>query len=734
MKSYLKTLTVLLLLVSLLCSLCACGAGESTAGTENAAAQETPQASIVYELSGDADRVTREKTLFPFEAGYTVRRLTRSGSVLVAGGTDKNGEIRLALAEYSVSEDGEISVSPFETIVHERTEEFDEAEIYGLIGDEDGFLLLTGETPPQRLNRKTYTMEETNPDFAGHYRLSRYAADGTLLESRTADVLFQSGGTLGGLLLRGEDPVLYGPSGWAFLSESGEVRPTEPEDIQLSTVQLCDAGLLALGYNYSAEANGPCALAIGDDGGYELLEFPEQNLSACQDAGGLLLFNDGTGFFTWDKESGTITRIMGWSGSEGVSALCRLDESVFSCISGEADAITLLWTAKSDRSEENTVRVLIDTEYSSLAVKLSKLNESDLPYFYEYDIADLGKTEVRTRLMAEIAAGGGPDLILFGDGGMRGTLLDTSTAVFEDLYPFIDADETLDRDSFLPGLLPALETQGELHEMWMQTMIITLAARASDISDDYDYSAPALVRLFQENGNYPFMVGESSASMLNYLAGACARQYVDTESGTCHFDDPSFGELLMWCASLPSKTDGISFDPMDCMTNVEQVNLVRLVAAEGAYYHEPFVYIGFPTGDGQGHYYTSGLSCYRAAIPVNSGNKEGAWAFIREQLTVENQLADNKPFMALPVIREAMDRAAHGPTGFFEDIYLTDGQLEQLYALLNSTTRAYTAADKPLVEIITGEAAAYFQGDRSLEETVRLIQSRASLYVGEKYG
>ena len=99
-----------------------------------------------------------------------------------------------------------------------------------------------------------------------------------------------------------------------------------------------------------------------------------------------------------------------------------------------------------------------------------------------------------------------------------------------------------------------------------------------------------------------------------------------------------------------------------------------------------------------------------------------------------NQLADNKPFMALPVIREAMDRAAHGPTGFFEDIYLTDGQLEQLYALLNSTTRAYTAADKPLVEIITGEAAAYFQGDRSLEETVRLIQSRASLYVGEKYG
>ena len=59
---------------------------------------------------------------------------------------------------------------------------------------------------------------------------------------------------------------------------------------------------------------------------------------------------------------------------------------------------------------------------------------------------------------------------------------------------------------------------------------------------------------------------------------------------------------------------------------------------------------------------------------------------------------------------------------------------EQLYALLDSTNKAFIAADKPLVEIITGEAAAYFHGDRSLEETVRVIQSRAGIYVAERYG
>ena len=40
--------------------------------------------------------------------------------------------------------------------------------------------------------------------------------------------------------------------------------------------------------------------------------------------------------------------------------------------------------------------------------------------------------------------------------------------------------------------------------------------------------------------------------------------------------------------------------------------------------------------------------------------------------------------------------------------------------------------DQSVLSIITEEAAGYLAGDRSVEETSRLIQSRVSLYIQEQ--
>lgn len=719
----------MLLLLTIICTLCACGSSQPNVD------EEELNTAITLEESDDTNLITREEKLYPFEAGYSVRRVTQSDSVLVVGGTNGNGEISLAFAPYSFSEAHGISLNQFELTLHDQPEDFKELEIYGLAGCGDGFLLLTGEAPPVRLNTRTYTMEENNPDFTGRYCITRYDSKGNPQDSQTLEILFQSGTTLSGLLPWKDSLVLYGPSGWVLIRESGETQFTELEDIQITTIQCYDSNLVALGYSYSVESNGPCALRIEADGGYEVLDFPEQNVCACQDSEGKLLFNDGTGFYTWDVGQNTIHRIMDWSGADSVQTLCRLGGSVFACVTKNSDALTLLWGEHTNESEKNTVHVLIDEGHSSLAVKLAKQNESGSLFHYEYYTADLTLSEERTRLLAEIAAGEGPDLILYNASDLDGIGLDTSSNAFETLYPYIDADETLDREAFLPGLLPALEVKGELHEIWMQTMIVTLAARTGDVGNSSAITAEDLIRLFNQNRNYTYMVdSQTSVSMLNYLANACVKQYVDVETGTCHFDDPSFRALLSWCKTLPSRTNDIDYTASDCMLNMEQVNLIRLSGAEISYYLEPYTYLGFPTGDGQGHYYTcSGNMSYRAAIPANSRNKEGAWAFISAQLTVENQLADTKPYYNLPVIMEALDRAAHGPIGF-ADTTLTEEQLEQLYSLITSTNKAHTVGDEQLVSIITDAAAAYFNGEKSIEETIGLIQSRANIYAAEKYG
>ena len=57
-----------------------------------------------------------------------------------------------------------------------------------------------------------------------------------------------------------------------------------------------------------------------------------------------------------------------------------------------------------------------------------------------------------------------------------------------------------------------------------------------------------------------------------------------------------------------------------------------------------------------------------------------------------------------------------------------------LDALLRDTTAAQSYADAPLYDIIYAGGQSYLSGDKTAEEAAALVQSRASVYMAEKYG
>ena len=65
---------------------------------------------------------------------------------------------------------------------------------------------------------------------------------------------------------------------------------------------------------------------------------------------------------------------------------------------------------------------------------------------------------------------------------------------------------------------------------------------------------------------------------------------------------------------------------------------------------------------------------------------------------------------------------------------LTEEEAQILFNLFAETTFAANYTDASLREIILSSAQPYFAGDKSLEETVAQIQSRAGMYMAEKYG
>lgn len=150
------------------------------------------------------------------------------------------------------------------------------------------------------------------------------------------------------------------------------------------------------------------------------------------------------------------------------------------------------------------------------------------------------------------------------------------------------------------------------------------------------------------------------------------------------------------------------------------VNLVDLSRLEDRLW-EDFVFVGTPNGGDGFHSYQCGD--YVMAIPARSGNKEAAWAFIWDRLSLEHQSL----LEGLPVIREAI---------YLSKFYgaASDYAKEQLEKLLDVTKYAAGYSDYYMWEIIREVGGAYLAGDKSLDEAVDLIQSRASIWAAEQYG
>ena len=67
-----------------------------------------------------------------------------------------------------------------------------------------------------------------------------------------------------------------------------------------------------------------------------------------------------------------------------------------------------------------------------------------------------------------------------------------------------------------------------------------------------------------------------------------------------------------------------------------------------------------------------------------------------------------------------------------EEIYAIDPeQIDQLRELIASTDRKANY-DSDIFEIVSQEAAAFFQGQKSAEDVAKLIQSKANIFVNEQ--
>ena len=162
------------------------------------------------------------------------------------------------------------------------------------------------------------------------------------------------------------------------------------------------------------------------------------------------------------------------------------------------------------------------------------------------------------------------------------------------------------------------------------------------------------------------------------------------------------------------------------------------------------VFKGYPSENRSGNTINVGSGI---AMTTRCSDKDGAWAFMRTIISEDWQRANmrwNFPTNKVvfdEMMEEAMTPQTYtdedgneveismggwGMNGFSVDIYaLTQEEADEILAVISSVSGA-GGYDEDLMTIITEGAEDYFSGQSSVQDAIRVIQSRASIYVAEQ--
>lgn len=387
----------------------------------------------------------------------------------------------------------------------------------------------------------------------------------------------------------------------------------------------------------------------------------------------------------------------------------------------EAVQYRLFWLtpAEGDFSEKRLIRIGGSRSgIFSMAVRdFTSLYPEYQVEFVDYD-AQYGE-QANQQLLMDLLYGDCPDLLFvnglpFAQYARQGLL--------EDLYTWIDADETLSRTDFTQNLLHALETDGALYRL-PQTYLLATAAGLPDIVGGREaWSMTDFLDTAQAHPEIGSVFAQDDgASMLQLLLLYAPDAFVDYDAVQASFDSPDFLRLLELAKrqTLPEAES-----PREALltgqTLLEQLMINRAQYFEEAYADglNQLAFPGFP-GAGRASFYLT----LPMAIPVNAREKAGAWAFLKLLITEPLYAARSRGGW-LPIQADFEKKTDA----------MTDPAAQRLLRELQGEAVSALEYDAAISGILADELPYFFAGEQTAEQIADRIQSRVRLYLEETYG
>lgn len=321
------------------------------------------------------------------------------------------------------------------------------------------------------------------------------------------------------------------------------------------------------------------------------------------------------------------------------------------------------------------------------------------------------------------------------------------TGALEDLYQYM-GDGEIRGEAYLSNLLEGYTFDGKLACIPKGFRFLGLYVTDRRLTEAGEWTMEKVMEAADQVSDAGLFPDQWDYDILSQFCGEyILGKFVDLEKGECCFDGEEFCSLLEWVRRRQPQSGTLRESMMTPMYvrgyNDYQEHLMAL--------GEETVLRGTPSAEGREVFPV--LAENALGIPVNAGNKEGAWAFLL--FFLQNEETDGTAD-AFPTSLAMLDRAEekavtplYAMTGDGEPeerphrILYRDGNEIEIYALPQSAANALrdvleridfkprSGLEQAVITIVEEEAGAFLNGQKTASETADIIQNRVGNLINE---
>lgn len=402
---------------------------------------------------------------------------------------------------------------------------------------------------------------------------------------------------------------------------------------------------------------------------------------------------------------------------------------------------------------------------SEIRAKVIQFNQSNSQYritLKDYSIYNSPEdwTAGQTRLNNDIISGKMPDIMMFTD--LNSYRNYVSKGALADIGKLLAADPELGGLEYLQNVWDAYSVNGQLYAVIPSFNVQTMVAKKSLVGEPQSWTMADVEAVLATMPQGAAAFGDMTRDGFIYnILSYGGKDFIDLETGECHFDSQEFIDMLEYAKTLPKESYKEDED-YDYFSHENQYRENRSLMRElyisniedckyqiKGYMGEEVSYVGFPTSDSKGS--CLGISGSALMVSANSQQQDEAWQFVRQFLTEEYQTSSE--LYSMPVLKSAfLAKAAkatersywtdeNGNKEYYDDYWTINGEqvvlepftqeeVEEICQFIYGVNRtAYY--NEEIRNIIIEDAEAFFSGQRSAQEVAGIIQSRAQVYINE---